>query len=82
MEVTHFCVDQPCRRRKIGSQLLDKAIAQCRALPSVRSVELSVLDKLEAARSLYQRHGFLQGEEQVLTPTCTIFHYVLPLESK
>lgn len=38
------------------------------------AVELSVLERLVAARALYELVGFRVLEEQKLTATCTIYH--------
>jgi RimJ/RimL family protein N-acetyltransferase len=46
------------RRRGIGAQLLQAAIAHARQLPGVACIHLSVSDATPAARRLYERAGF------------------------
>ncbi len=48
------------RRTGIGAALLQAALERCRTWPGITQVHLCVSAKAEAARRLYERHGFQQ----------------------
>jgi ribosomal protein S18 acetylase RimI-like enzyme len=47
------------RRRKVGSLLLDTALARLRAVPEIEQVELAVVTSEAGARRLYRAVGFV-----------------------
>lgn len=48
------------RRRGLGSRLVEAVLAEARARPGVRLVQLTVAHPNPAARALYERAGFVQ----------------------
>jgi RimJ/RimL family protein N-acetyltransferase len=57
-ELAGMYVAPEFRRRGLGGELLDAALAHARALPGVRQLKLSVNAANQVARSLYQSRGF------------------------
>lgn len=76
-----FIVTESIRGRKIGAELLERALAFCRAA-GTRTVELWTFAGLEGARVLYERAGFVLMEEESFAdwgPTIWARRYELEL---
>ena len=63
-QVRWFIADPAVQGRGLGGRLLDLALAHCRA-QGVSEVFLWTMPGLRAARTLYERAGFVLAEEAV-----------------
>ncbi|MBT9501470.1 MAG: GNAT family N-acetyltransferase [Burkholderiaceae bacterium] len=58
--IWRFMVGAPHQGRGIGSAALELAIAEIRAQPGLRELEICYHPGNEASRRLYARHGFIE----------------------
>lgn len=75
-EVNHLCVHKNFRRNGIAKALMNHIIKFCED-NSIKCIQLSVLEDLEAARQLYSSLGFVLVRRACLGQGCFLHHMVL-----
>ncbi len=73
-ELGHFCVCEDVRQKGIGKALISSLMEYCKIL-KISTLQLTVLDDLEAAKRVYEQNGFQRTKETALSDTCKIISY-------
>jgi len=71
MELRKMYLRPAARGRGVGRLLLDEAIAAARARGARRMV-LDTIERMEGARRLYERTGFVRDDDQIRGARCTV----------